>query len=302
MQYQCLIPSLFYGKYKKRGDDSMKIYIMTDMEGVCGVLNHDDWVVPQGRYYEDGKKLLTEEVNAAVEGFYAAGATEILVADGHGGGINQLLLDKRTSFIRGSPIPYPIGLDESFDAVAWVGQHAKAGSEYAHIAHTGWFNVLDFRINGISVGEFGEMAMVASFLKVRSIFGSGDEAFCSEAKNLAKGIETVAVKRGLNPGRGDECDTGCYKGRNLAAIHIHPKRACELIRTGAEKALRRYAEGRENFPLIGIKPPYQKEIIYRNDKDRDKDKDNDKEIPGYKAYAVHPDNFIEMMNMKTGSA
>lgn len=64
----------------------MKIYIMTDMEGVCGVLNHDDWVMPSGRYYEEGKKLLTLEVNAAVEGFLSEGATQVLVVDGHGAG------------------------------------------------------------------------------------------------------------------------------------------------------------------------------------------------------------------------
>lgn len=69
----------------------MKIYVMTDMEGVCGVVNHDDWVTPQGRYYAEGKRLLTMEVNAAIDGFAAAGATEIVVADGHGyGGIKQL--------------------------------------------------------------------------------------------------------------------------------------------------------------------------------------------------------------------
>lgn len=172
---------------------------MTDMEGVCGILNHDDWVIPTGRYYDEGKKLLTMEINAAIEGFYAAGATDIYVADGHGaGGINHSLLDKRAMFVsRGCPGPWPFNLKKDFDAVAWVGQHAKAGTEYAHIAHTGWFNVLDYRINGISVGEFGQLAMCGSYLGVRSIFASGDEAFTIEASELIDGIETVAIKRGL---------------------------------------------------------------------------------------------------------
>jgi D-amino peptidase len=141
--------------------NNMKIYIMTDIEGVCGVVNFDDWALPQGRYYEEGKKLLTMEVNAAIEGFFAAGATEILVADGHGlGAINNILLDHRVSFLRGPvPGPYPFMLDETFDAIAWVGQHAKAGTECAHMAHTGSLNVIDYKINGISVGEFGQIAL-----------------------------------------------------------------------------------------------------------------------------------------------
>ena len=137
----------------------MKLFLMTDMEGVCGVVNHDIWVTPEGRYYEEGKKLLTLEINAAVEGFYAAGATDILVVDAHGyGGINNLLLDERVKYLRGPlPTPYPYMLDASFDAIAWIGQHAKAGTEYAHMAHTGWFNTVDYRINDISVGEFGQV-------------------------------------------------------------------------------------------------------------------------------------------------
>ena len=139
-------------------------------------------------------KALTMEINAAVEGFYAAGATEIYVADGHGaGGINQSMLDRRTMYVRGFPGPWPFNLKKNFDAVAWVGQHAKAGTEYAHIAHTGWFNVLDYRINGISVGEFGQFAMHAAYVGVRSIFGAGDEAF--PRLPILLGTETVAAGR-----------------------------------------------------------------------------------------------------------
>ena len=75
----------------------MKIYVMTDMEGVAGIQNSPDWCRPpapesSGRYYDLGKELLTREVNAAVEGLFEGGATEVLVADGHGpGGIRPLL-------------------------------------------------------------------------------------------------------------------------------------------------------------------------------------------------------------------
>jgi D-aminopeptidase len=266
----------------------MKIFIVTDMEGVCGVINHDDWVVPGARYYENGKKLLTMEVNAAVEGFFSAGADEIHVFDGHGhGGIDLSLLDSRVYLIRGHKTPWPFTLDHTFDAIAWIGQHAKAGTEYAHIPHTGWFNVLDYTINGISVGEFGQLAMCGSYLGVHSIFAAGDEAFTKEAKRLIDGIETVAVKRGLSSNSGAEYDCEGYRNLNLAAIHMHPEKACMLIRGGAQKALNRFTKDKQSFSLIDLKAPYEKKVRYRTDKD----------IPTYCTYAEHPDDLIEMMNM-----
>ena len=119
----------------------MKIMIMTDMEGVAGVQNAEQWLTPECRYYETGRKLLTLEVNAAIEGFLAGGATEIVVADGHGAGaINIELLDSRAQLERGwaTGWPGPSLLSGNFDAVAWVGQHAKAGTPHAHLAHIHW--------------------------------------------------------------------------------------------------------------------------------------------------------------------
>lgn len=245
----------------------MKIYMMTDIEGVCGIVNFDDWAVPQGRYYEEGKKLLTLEVNAAIDGFMAAGATEIVVVDGHGhGAINNLLLDPRAQYLRGPvPGPYPFMVDETFDAIVWIGQHAKAGTPCAQMAHTGWFNVIDYRINGVSIGEFGQIALVGASFGVRSIFGSGDEAFTREASALIPGIETVSVKRGIMPGSGDELDSESYKLRNNGAVHMHPEKARVRIRQGAERALRRFAENPEQFPLFWLQPPYTREIRYRSE-------------------------------------
>ncbi|GAA3404465.1 M55 family metallopeptidase [Paenibacillus hodogayensis] len=245
----------------------MKVMVMTDMEGVAGMINHDDWVVPGARYYEEGKKLLTLETNAAIEGLAAGGFTEFLVVDGHGyGGVNHLLLDPRAQFARG---PYDGNLytllNPSFDAIVWVGQHAKAGTPYAQMAHTGWFNVIDCTINGVSVGEFGQVALCAASYGVRSIFGAGDEAFAKEAAELVPGIETVSVKRGLVPGSGDEFNTEGYKERNNGAIHLHPEVARAHIREGAEKAARRFADNREPFTLLKTEAPFRREIRYRSD-------------------------------------
>ena len=179
-----------------------RIYIMTDMEGVAGVRDAEGWCGPEGRYYDVGRRLLTLEVNAAIEGFLAGGATEFVVADGHGrGAVDIELLHPRAQLERGWPTgwPGPSLATGQFDAVAWVGQHAKAGSEYAHLAHTQGWNYVDLSINGVSIGEFGQLAFCASELGVRSIFASGDKAFAEEAQALVPGIETVWVKRGTTP-------------------------------------------------------------------------------------------------------
>ncbi|MFC5648189.1 M55 family metallopeptidase [Paenibacillus solisilvae] len=268
----------------------MKIFIMTDMEGVCGVASFEEWATPQGRYYEEGKKLLTMEVNAAIDGFFAAGATEVLVMDGHGhGGINNLLLDNRAFYLKGPlPGPYPFMLDETYDAIAWVGQHAKAGTELAQMAHTGWFNVIDYKINGISVGEFGQIAMCGAALGVRSIFGAGDEAFTKEAAELVPGIETVSVKRGIMPGSGNEYSSEGYQERNNGAIHMHPDKARMFIRQGAELALRKFSENREQFALLKLDPPFTRAITYRTEGRK----------AAYTIKSEHPSSLIQLLNSK----
>lgn len=241
----------------------MKIYLMTDLEGVAGVLDFDNWCSPESRYYELAKEFLTLEVNSASQGFFAAGAKEIVVADGHGpGGINVKLLDSRVELMRGwPPGPYPSGLDKSFDILAFVGQHAKAGSTYAHIPHTQYSGYIDLSINGISIGEFGQLAMCASELGVPTIFASGDLALTKEAKKLIPGIEATAVKRGLNPDNGKICTQHTYIRYNNAAIHFHPLKAGQLIREGAEKALKRAKK--ESFGIISLKPPFERITILR---------------------------------------
>jgi len=240
----------------------MKIYLMTDMEGVAGILNSEDWCQPTGRYYDQGKELLTMEVNAAIEGLLAAGATEIVVSDGHGpGGIHPAMLDERVRLLRGWPRGWPFELDDSYDAVAWVGQHAKAGTPFAHLAHTQSFRYIDQSINDQSVGEFGQFALCAGELGVPVVFGSGDEAFCREAEALAPGMVTVSVKQGLAPSTGDDLDLQAYAHKNTAAIHLHPAAARRAIREGAKRALERLrAEGSEGR-IVRLEPPYERVTV-----------------------------------------
>ena len=264
----------------------MKVYIMTDLEGVAGVMNHADWCTHESRYYELGKELLTREVNAAVEGFFAGGADEIAVADGHGpGALRPELLDSRVDLIRGFPGPYPFLLDDSYDVAAWVGQHAKSRTEFAHLAHTGNFGRLEMQLNGTAVGEFGSLAMCAGELGVRVIFLSGDEAGCAEAASLVEGIETAAVKRGTTPGTGDELTAEQYAARNVGAVHKSPERARDAIRAGAERAIRRAASDAD-LGRVAVSAPFGRVDILRPTKDQ----------PRRAGRASHPSSVIELMN------
>ena len=183
-------------------DRPISVYIMTDMEGVAGVLDFEQWTSPESRYYDLGKEFLTLEVNAAIEGFARGGATEFLVADGHGhGAINPKLLDPRAQLARNwAPPSYPFSMERGMTFCAYVGQHAMSRTELAHLAHTGSCSVFETTINGRPVGEFGEGTLCAAQLGIRTIFASGDLALTKEAQALVPGIETVAVKRGTTPG------------------------------------------------------------------------------------------------------
>jgi D-amino peptidase len=267
----------------------MKIYLMTDLECVAGVVNFPEWAYFGAPYYERAKTLLTQEVNAAVEGFFEGGATEILVADGHGpGGINIELLDPRVEYLRGwESGPFPLCLDRSFAYIAWVGQHAKAGTEYGHLAHTQGLDYLDLSINGLSIGEFGQMALCASELGVRAIFGSGDAAFTREAQAFVPGMETVAVVWGVRSGTGDELTQEEYETFTAPARHLHPQRARARIREGARRAVERAQT--ETFGIVALQPPFEKVTKRRATKER-----------AYKTIAKvsHPSSVIAVMNLQ----
>ena len=265
----------------------MRIYLMTDLEGVAGVQNFQEWTGPGTPYYPLARQLLTREVSAAVEGFFAGGATSVLVADGHGPGALDIVdLDPRVEFLRGWPQSWPLGLEEGgYDAIAWVGQHAKSRTPCSNMAHTQGCRYLELSINGIAIGELGQLALCASQLGVRSIFAAGELALTHEAEALVPGIETVSVKRGTRPGRGDECTEEEYRQRNGSAIHLHPTRARDLLRAGAERAVRRAVA--EDFGIIPLQPPFRRVLTLRATKEEPRQHD----------IAEHPDDLGALMAM-----
>ncbi len=267
----------------------MKIMIMTDMEGCAGILNHEDWCSTGGRYYDKGKRLLTEEVNAAVAGLASGGASEMVVVDAHGsGGMDPEILDERASVARGHwSHAWPWLLDATFDGLAFVGQHAKAGTPNSHLTHTQNMTYIDLAINGVSIGEYGQLALCAMELGVPTILACGEQALVEEAEALTPGVVTAAVKRGVLPdGLEDLSAAGYYKSK-LSAVHVAPKRSRQMIREAAKAAAEKLEADPSAFSYPELTPPYVRTAKFRRKDDS----------PPWSARDEHPDGIAALLNM-----
>jgi D-amino peptidase len=183
------------------GQRPVRIYISVDMEGISGV-NSDNQTAATGAEYGRARKLMVEDANAAIRGAFEGGATEVVVNDSHGSQRNLLPedLDPRARLISHSFKRYGMmeGLDETFDAVIFVGYHAKAESPRGVFAHTGSGVLRDLRINGRSVGEGGMNAMLAAWYGVPVVMVTGDDVAVEQQKETAPGARGVVVKRAIN--------------------------------------------------------------------------------------------------------
>ena len=182
----------------------MKIYILTDLEGVAGVArwNQTGHDTPG---YAGAVRLLTAEVCACVAGIHdAAPETEIWVWDAHGpGGIDPELFPKGAKLLNNGPVPRCGLLDDSFSALFFLGQHAMAGTRDGNLAHSySSKNIESIHINGIELGEFGCRAAFAGELGVPTVFVSGDDKMVVEARALVPAIVAAEVKVGLGPQTG----------------------------------------------------------------------------------------------------
>jgi D-amino peptidase len=211
----------------------VRVHIISDMEGIAGIVRPEQTAAGED-LYEEGRKLYTEEINAAVRGAKKAGAVEIVVMDHHGAGkafsFNSLLpdlLDPACEFVvQSSWTEYTEFLEAGCDACLLVGMHAMAGTPDGVLSHTvhgrEWRSL---RFNGVLVGETGINAALCGTWACPVTLVTGDEATCREAKTLlGDGLTTVAVKRGI----------GRTSARNLA-----PLRARELIEAGASESLKK---------------------------------------------------------------
>ena len=180
----------------------MKIYISADLEGVNGVV-HKSQMSPNELGYTQAREWMLREVNAAIEGALKGGAKEILVNDSHSQMTNVPLhqLHPGATLVSGDQKPLSMmqELDTSYDAVFFLGYHAKAGTRGALCDHTFSSTIIhDVPVNDISLGEFGLNAALAGYLEVPVVLVTGDLAVVEEARALVKDIESVAVKQAIN--------------------------------------------------------------------------------------------------------
>lgn len=178
-----------------------KVYISVDMEGISGV-NSDNQTSAAGAEYGRARRLMVEDANAAIRGAFDGGATEVVVNDSHGSQRNLLPedLDPRVRLISHSFKRHGMmeGLDSTFDAVMFVGYHAKAGSPRGVFAHTGSGVLRDLQINGVSVGEGGMNALFARWYGVPVVLVTGDDVAVEEQKTTVPTVRGVIVKRAIN--------------------------------------------------------------------------------------------------------
>jgi D-amino peptidase len=206
----------------------MKVFISSDIEGTAGIADWEQVRAP-GVEYESGRQLLTDEVNAAIDGAVQSGASHILVNDSHRTMYNLRPgeLHHQASYLSGrhKPLYMMEGLDASFDAVFMIAYHGSIGAERAILSHTYTpAAVWEARLNGVAAGESALNALVALHHRVPVVLITGDDATAEEARPFMPEIEAVVVKRSIT---------------RFAAESLHPVRACELIRAGAARALAR---------------------------------------------------------------
>lgn len=227
----------------------MKVFISADLEGVAGV-THGEHVLRDGKEHERARRLMTGEVNAAVEGAFEAGAEKVVVNDSHGTMRNIIPeeLHEDAELVTGSPKPMFMleGIDSSFDAAFFVGYHGMRGTYPSILEHTYSSRVVfDVLINERPFGETGINAAVAGHYDVPVALVTGDRKLAEEAKAFLGKVVTVIVKDSV--------------GRT-AACCISPTKARQQIREGAVKALKQT----NKLEPFKIRSPINLKVVFIN--------------------------------------
>jgi D-amino peptidase len=240
-------------KLKDIRGGGMKIYIICDLEGAVGVIDHRAQCWPDGAHFQAARRMATTELNALVQGAVDGGATEIYAWDGHcsfPGMVDIELLHKDCRLIMGAADSGPVGLDGSFDALFQYGLHAMAGTPGAVLAHSFVAHIQDVWLNGDKIGEVGMNCAIAGSFGVPSVFISGDRAAVAEARSLVPQMEGVPVKEAM----------ACYATgiQTAPAASLSVQQSSERIYEAAKAAVKKSAE---ITPYV-IKPPYVFRIRY----------------------------------------
>jgi D-amino peptidase len=214
-----------------QSEESKKVLVLTDMEGVDGIFDIEQQCIPfKSPRWEESRKLLTGEINAAVEGLLESGAKEVVIWDGHWDGENLSALDihPRARLLSGPGVGKVFKYDSSYSAMLFVGQHAMAGAERGILGHSkSPEGIQNIWVNNKLVGEIGLEVMHAGAFGVPVIMLAGDTAACAEIRDLVPRVECAEVKSGISR-------TGGFTLSHTAA--------CALIRETARSALNRLSD------------------------------------------------------------
>jgi len=225
----------------------MKVYILVDGEGITGVVNHPLQVMPDSPGYEEMRKFLMSDLNAAIAGAEEAGAKEVVVYDMHVYGLNVILDELHTGAVAvlGKPpkVKPPAGMDESFDALVMIGYHSMAETEGGLLAHTYTLDMKALRLNGVLMGEIGLEAAMAGSVGVPLVMVSGDSVAMDETKALIGDFEGACVK---------------YAAGESGALCLPLTETGAIIKNKAISALQRV----KSFKPYRVSPPYSIEIEF----------------------------------------
>ena len=262
--------------YANSSEEDLRVFISVDMEGIAGVISGSECST-RGPDYNYFRKIMTEETNAAIEGALNSGASDIFVRDGHGSKTNIFpgLLHSKAKLLRGvtnRPENMMLGIDETFDAVIFIGYHAKAGTEDGVLAHTSSGNVVDLSVNGISLPEGGYNALIAGLSDVPVVFVAGDNWICSQLKDLLGEVVTCETKIGMGS----------------AELGLHPDLVRERIRKGVSDAL----DDLTRFKSYKLAPPYTMTLKVK----KERDLYPGAEKTGEGEFVFTSDDFLEVMD------
>lgn len=237
----------------------MNVYIMADIEGISGIYSKEQ-VLETGTRWAEGRRYMTDEINACADGLKAAGVEKVYVRDCHGRS-SALEWDRISESVdccicgNVGDVRYE-GLEEC-DAVILLGYHAMAGTQGAILEHTfSSAKIQNMYLNDLKVGEIAVDAAIAGEHNKPVIMISGDDKACDEAHSILPDVLTARVKKGLS------CEGGILLPPQKAHSLIYNKAMEAVKRIDAVKpflvsspvTLKMEMVERVNLPLISEKP------------------------------------------------
>lgn len=243
-----LVACLLWAANQSFSENRLKVFISVDMEGIAGIV-HSEQISSSGKDYNIARRWMSGEVNGAIRGALEAGATEIIVNDSHGSMRNVIAseLNPAAQLITGSPKPLSMmqGIDETFDAVIFIGYHARAGTKDGVLDHTiSGGTVSSIKVNDIEMNEAELNALIAGWYDVPVVLIAGDSTVCKQTREvLGEELEVAIVKEAV----------GRYAAKTLT-----PEKAQELIQKKTKIAL----EKKDKIKPFKLESPYRFELNY----------------------------------------